>query len=99
MNRRHFVQLSIASSGALAKIPLRRTPRPTIVFKSPCPHPNGLQATAEGLWMIDQGEGSKAYLVGYEDGRTIRSFETETDKSSGITFDGQQPVDWIDIQP
>jgi streptogramin lyase len=40
------------------------------------------------LWIIDQGAGSKAYLVDYHDGKIIRSFETETDKSSGITFDG-----------
>jgi hypothetical protein len=59
-----------------------------IVFHSPGPHPNGLQATDEGLWIIDQSEGSKAYLVGYEDGKVKRSFSTETDRSSGITFDG-----------
>ena len=37
--------------------------------------------------MIDQGEGNKAYLVSYEDGKVLRSFGTETDRSSGITFD------------
>ncbi|MDQ1470878.1 MAG: hypothetical protein QOJ99_2358 [Bryobacterales bacterium] len=86
MNRRDFLKLG---SALPAVIPLRRTAKPTIVFKSPCAHPNGLQATAEGLWMIDQDEGNKAYLVSYQDGRVIRSFGTETDKSSGITFDGR----------
>jgi len=38
---------------------------------------------------MDQGAGNKAYLVSYEDGKVLRSFETETDKSSGITFDGE----------
>jgi len=38
--------------------------------------------------MIDQGDGSRVYLVSYEDGRVLRSFETETEKSSGITHDG-----------
>jgi hypothetical protein len=98
VNRRHFVQFSAAlpaaaaatgKPGSPAGLPVRRTPKPAIVFRSPCPHPNGLQATAEGLWMIDQSDGSKAYLVSYDDGRVIRSFETETDKSSGITFDGR----------
>ncbi len=67
----------------------RQVGKPTIAFRSPGPHPNGLQATEEGLWIIDQSDGSKAYLVNYEDGGVIRSFETETDKSSGITFDGK----------
>jgi len=34
------------------------------------------------------GAGKKAYLVTYE-GKVLRSFETEKDKSSGITFDGE----------
>ncbi len=95
MNRRDFARLAAASAPALAaraandRIKLRKAGKPGIVFKSPGPHPNGLQATDEGLWIIDQGEGNSAYLVGYEDGRVIRSFDTETDRSSGITFDGQ----------
>jgi streptogramin lyase len=95
VNRRDFARLAAASAPALAaraandRIKLRKAGKPGIVFKSPGPHPNGLQATDEGLWIIDQGEGNSAYLVGYEDGRVIRSFDTETDRSSGITFDGQ----------
>lgn len=91
MKRRHFLAISAApalAAGGVEKLPVRITGKPTIAFKSPGPHPNGLQATPEGLWIIDQSEGSKAYLVGYDDGRVLRSFETETDKSSGITFDG-----------
>jgi hypothetical protein len=88
VHRREFIQFTSALP-SIAKLPVRRSPKPSIVFKSPCPHPNGLQATGEGLWMIDQSEGNRAFLVSYEDGRVLRSFETETDKSSGITFDGQ----------
>ena len=91
MNRRRFLALSATPSllaGNTDKLPVRKTGRPSIVFKSPGPHPNGLQATPEGLWIIDQSDGSKARLVAWEDGRVLRSFETETDKSSGITFDG-----------
>ncbi len=36
---------------------------------------------------MDQAAGNKAYLVAYDDGRVLRSFETETDRSSGITFE------------
>ena len=90
MRRREFVALSAAAISAEAgtTIPVRKADRPVIAFRSPGPHPNGLQATDEGLWIIDQSEGSKAYLVSYDDGRVLRQFETETDRSSGITFDG-----------
>jgi streptogramin lyase len=87
MKRRDFI--TMAAAVAFDKLPVRQTGKPSIVFQSPGPHPNGLQATDEGLWIIDQSDGSKAYLVSYDDGRVIRQFETETDKSSGITFDGR----------
>ena len=74
---------------ALAAVPARKTGPVEIAFKSPGPRPNGLQATAEGLWIIDQGPGSRAYLVRYADGQVIRSFDTDTVRPSGITFDGQ----------
>ena len=74
---------------ALATVPARKTGRVEIAFKSPGSRPNGLQATADGLWIIDQAPGSRVYLVGYGDGRVLRSFETDTSRPSGITFDGQ----------
>ncbi|MEZ5417796.1 MAG: hypothetical protein R2708_10685 [Vicinamibacterales bacterium] len=70
-------------------ITVRRAGRVEVAFKSPTPRPNGLQATPEGLWIIDQGPGSRASLVRYADGSVIRSFETDTVRPSGITFDGQ----------
>jgi hypothetical protein len=76
-------------SPSLATIPVRKTGRVEIAFKSPGPQPNGLQATKDGLWIIDQSEGSKAYLVDYADGKVLRSFETDTVRPSGITFDGE----------
>ncbi len=57
------------------------------ISSPPGSKPNGLQATKDGLWMIDQSEGNKAYLLSYEDGTVLRSFATETDRSSGITYD------------
>jgi hypothetical protein len=58
------------------------------VFKSPGRHPNGLQATSDGLWIIDQAD-NRVYLVDYADGKVIRALDTEADRASGITFDGE----------
>jgi hypothetical protein len=96
MKRRDFLAFAAAAPAVSAapamnldRIPTRKVGKVEIVFKSPGPQPNGLQATKDGLWIIDQGVGNKAYLVSYEDGKVLRGFETETDKSSGITFDGE----------
>src|SRR6266481_4566183 len=96
MKRRQFLAFAAATPAlraapamSLGKIPIRKVGKVEIVFKSPGPQPNGLQATKDGLWIMDQGAGNKAYLVTYEGGKVLRSFETETDKSSGITFDGE----------
>jgi streptogramin lyase len=96
MKRRTFLAWSAAAPLAsalplnLKKLPERKIGKVEIVFKAPGadPKPNGLQATPDGLWIIDQGAGNKAHLVDYQ-GKVLRSFETETDRSSGITFDGE----------
>jgi sugar lactone lactonase YvrE len=96
MRRRDFLTVTAAAPIAAAaridlnRVKTRRAGKVEIVFDSPGPNPkpNGLQATDQGLWIIDQGAGNKAYLVDYEHGKTIRGFETETTASSGITFDG-----------
>ena len=91
MKRRDFLAcaaapaLAAAPAAHLGNLATRKVGKVEIAFRSPGPQPNGLQATTEGLWIIDQGPGSKAYLVTYEDGKVLRSFETETDRSSGIT--------------
>src|ERR1700730_16218893 len=97
MNRRELFALTAATAATAmaasrfdpARLRTRKTGKVETVFNSPGPAPNGLQATREGLWIIDQGAGNKAWLVTYERGKVLRSFETETDKSSGITFDGE----------
>ena len=101
VSRRSFLGLAAAAPVAGAhldlaqppasgpEIPRRRTGPVEIAFKSPGPRPNGLQATADGLWIIDQSAGSRAYLVRYADGQVVRSFDTDTTRPSGITFDGQ----------
>jgi len=83
MNRRYFLALATAAS-----VKTRHAGKVEVAFKSPGAQPNGMQATPEGLWIIDQGARSKAALVSYTDGKVLREFETETDRSSGITFDG-----------
>lgn len=98
MKRRHFLSLAAAAPAAAAPapapakvldaLPTRKVGKVEIVFDSPGHQPNGLQATKDGLWIIDQGEGNRAHLVTYDKGKVIKGFETETEKSSGITFDG-----------
>ena len=50
MQRRLFLGAAAAASAA----PSRKIGKVEILFKTPGPHPNGLQATDEGLWIIDQ---------------------------------------------
>lgn len=56
------------------------------VFQAPGPHPNGLQATSAGLWVLDQ-ETNQAHLLD-DDGRVLRTLATASDRGSGITDDG-----------
>lgn len=76
-----------AASGA-ASFPTQVATRVTRAFATPGPAPNGLQATVDGLWVLDQAT-NRAALVHYDDGRVIRQFDTETDRGSGITYDGE----------
>lgn len=97
MKRRDFLSVAVtaapmaaSASVDLNRVKTRKAGKVEILFDSPGPNPkpNGLQATDQGLWIIDQGAGSKAYLVDYDHGKIIREFDTETTASSGITFDG-----------
>jgi len=87
MKRRNFLALA-AAAPLTAAVPTRKVGKPEIVYKSPGPHPNGLQATADGLWIMDQGN-NRVYLVAFADGKVLREFDTQADKASGITFDGE----------
>lgn len=87
MIRREFLlSLTFAAAGAAAE-KVQRVKVMT-AFKSPGPHPNGLQCTDEGLWILDQGD-NRAYLVDYDKGKVIRAFDTDSKAGSGITFDGE----------
>jgi len=90
MRRREFLALA-GAYGAVCDVLTRRVEVET-VFDAPGaqPHPNGLQATPEGLWVYNQtGPPSRVYLLRYEDCKMLRSFETEADRGGGITFDGE----------
>ena len=97
MKRRELFALAAAATASAvgapridpARIKIRKVGKVETVFDSPGPQPNGLQATRDGLWIMVQGPGNKAYLVDYEKGKVLRGFDTETEKSSGITFDGE----------
>src|SRR5579859_3813721 len=94
VTRRRWFQAAVAAAAApqLHSAPRVQTFQAVVeaqverMFHAPGPNPNGLQATPEGLWIYDQGT-NRVALVSY-DGKALREFATETDKGSGITFDG-----------
>jgi hypothetical protein len=70
-------------------VPVQRVSA-TVKWYTPCPQPNGLQATEEGMWVIDQKDHPlMAMLLDWDTGKEIRSFPTETNHSSGITWTGE----------
>lgn len=56
------------------------------VFDAPGPQPNGMQATPEGIWFLDQRT-NQVSLVSY-DGAVLRTFDTASDRGSGVTDAG-----------
>ena len=62
-------------------------PRAEKVFEAPGPHPNGMQATPEGLWILDQ-ETNQVHLVSYE-GKILKALDTSSDRGSGVTEVGE----------
>ena len=97
MLRRSFLALA-AAAPAWEKIKTRGA-RVEKVFDSPGPKPNGLQATNESLWILDQGN-NHAYLVSFEDGRVLRDLHTDSDRGSGITYlRWRSDLDRLDLQP
>jgi streptogramin lyase len=94
MLRRDCLLLPVLSLAAPARAAAATSGFTTVIapkvermFRTPGPQPNGLQATPEGLWILDQRT-NHAALVRYSDGGVIRDLPTETDRGSGITFDG-----------
>ena len=67
---------------------------PRILWKTPGQQPNGLQATHDGLWVIDQIDPNDIYLLRWEDGGELRRFSTRALHSSGITIDPDGHI-WV----
>ena len=80
--------LPLPAPAAASTFPTEVAARVTRAFSTPGRAPNGLQATPDGLWILDQAT-NRVALVHFADGSVIRQFDTETDRGSGITFDGQ----------
>ena len=79
IRRREFIAL-VSGSPALATL-RERGAKVETVFKTPGPKPNGLQATDEGLWILDQGD-NHVYLVTYDSGKVLRDLATDTKSGS-----------------
>jgi len=62
-----------------------------IMFDAPGPQPNGMQATAAGLWIVDQLT-NQLHLVSYS-GEVLKTLETTSDRGSGVTDTGD--VLWL----
>ena len=69
-----------------------------IVYKSPHTAPNGLQATRDGLWIVDDRTVDGANwvsLVNFADGKVIREFQVQgLSAPSGMTVDANGSL-WI----
>lgn len=67
---------------------------PCLMWHTPGRQPNGLQATTDGLWVIDQIDPNDIYLLSYEDGRELRKIATRALHASGITIDAAGNI-WV----
>ncbi|HEX5416644.1 MAG TPA: SMP-30/gluconolactonase/LRE family protein, partial [Chloroflexota bacterium] len=65
-----------------------------VLWKTPGAQPNGLQATADGLWVLDQVDPNRVYLLNYDNGAILREFTTRSKHGSGITVDPDGHV-WV----
>ncbi len=60
-------------------------------FYAPGPQPNGMQATPDGIWILDQ-KTNQADLVSFS-GEVLKTMDTASDRGSGITDTG--PALWL----
>lgn len=109
MQRRQFLGL-VAIAPALAAFPklaaarrpdlTRVTSRPAnpieVLYRTPHGKPNGLDLTAEGMWVMDQGPENYISLINPADGTLIREFMPNNVRAaSGICVDDQDGTMWI----
>ena len=82
--------LAVIAAAAYAKpsnYPIRKRKRVERLFKSPDGNPNGLEATAAGLWCGEQVT-DRAHLLDWETGKPLASYETQSSNTSGIAAGG-----------
>jgi hypothetical protein len=104
MRRRQFFGLAAAAVPGLAatidvkSIHTRGAKKVEIAYKSPHTAPNGLQATPEGLWVVDDRtvDGlNYVSLLNFADGKVIREFQVAgLSAPSGMTVDASGTL-WI----
>ena len=87
MERRQFLGSLVAAAACAAPkdVPTRPA-KVTKLFKSPDGHPNGLETSAEGLWIGEQVT-DRACLVDWK-GKVLRKVDTECSNCSGIAYGG-----------
>ncbi|MES1257011.1 MAG: hypothetical protein ABUS51_01220 [Acidobacteriota bacterium] len=86
---------ALATAMDISSIRSRGTKKVEIAYQSPHPAPNGLQATKEGLWILDQGSENYVSLVNPGTGKLIREFQVPgLAGASGLTVD-PEGVMWI----
>ncbi len=105
MNRRGFLGLAAGLPQAIAactidlkSIKTRPNKKVNVAYQAPHSAPNGLQATREGMWVLDEARGSvhAVSLVNWADGKVIREFQiTGMNGPSGLTIDNTDAM-WID---
>jgi streptogramin lyase len=99
MRRREFFGAmaapAVAQAFDVASIKSRGTKKVEVAYQSPHSTPNGLQATPEGLWVVDQGKENWVSLINFADGKLIREFQVPgLAGASGLTVDPEGVI-WI----
>ena len=83
-----FPSLARAGRPDLTKLKTRPSGPVEVVYKTPHGKPNGLDLTAEGLWVMDQGPENFISLIVPETGALIREFKPSNVRAaSGICAD------------
>ena len=93
LSRRKFIagaaglmaSLRLPAADEKANLPLI-SKRVEKLFKAPGKQPNDLAFVPEGLWILDQVDPNKAFLVHPDNGSVIREIQTESIHGSGIAF-------------
>ena len=67
--------------------PIRMRKKVEILYQSPEGHPNGLEATPEGLWVGEQIS-DRAHLLDWETGKSLTAYDTQSSNTSGIACGG-----------